>query len=99
MKQCKHIQERPILEFVWDVNNQDKWANWCFGNEHDVRQAFPDGYETPDNLVLAKMRKLFDRGLIDGCSCGCRGDYHVTLKGCEFIDRPKHRRFFGDVAY
>jgi hypothetical protein len=33
-------------------------------------------YETfPDKLVLAKARKLIRRGVIDGCVCGCRGDF------------------------
>lgn len=97
--QCKDIPTKPILEFVWECNNRNTWGNWYFANENDVRQAFPLGYETPSNLVLAKMRKLFEAGLIDGCPCGCRGDYHVTLKGCELIERPKHKRFIGDKAY
>jgi hypothetical protein len=29
----------------------------------------------PDKLVLAKARKLVRRGVIDGCVCGCRGDF------------------------
>lgn len=26
-------------------------------------------------IVLAKARRLIDRGLIEGCACGCRGDF------------------------
>lgn len=92
--QCKDIPDVPVIEFVWDCNNRDVWANWFFGNENDVHAAMP---ETPnDKLVWAKMNQLIRRGLIEGCTCGCRGDYVVTDKGCEFIGRPRHIRFVGD---
>ncbi|MEU6632883.1 hypothetical protein ABZ905_32055 [Streptomyces parvus] len=32
----------------------------------------------PDRLFLAKVRRLFAKGLLGGCDCGCRGDYHLT---------------------
>jgi hypothetical protein len=31
----------------------------------------------PWNLLLAKLRKLLKAGKIDGCACGCRGDFTV----------------------
>lgn len=37
--------------------------------------------ETPEKLALAKMRMLKRRGLIHGCTCGCRGDFGLTGKG------------------
>lgn len=89
--QCKDIPDQPIIEFVWDVNNRDRWANWISGDDVDVHAVFPPG--VPDKLVLAKMRKLIGKGLLDGCACGCRGDFVVTMKGCEVIGRPKHARF------
>jgi hypothetical protein len=75
--QCKDIPDRPILELL--ARTPDKWHNWYFGNERDVRQAMPP--ETPEKLVLAKMRMLIRRGLVDGCDCGCRGDFVITPKG------------------
>ncbi len=44
-----------------------------------VPHAMPEG--TPEKLVLAKMRRLIKRGLVDGCGCGCRGDFELTDKG------------------
>ena len=76
--QCKDIPTRPILEFLAGL---DRPANWCFRNEQDVRNAMPDGFNLPDNLVHAKMRNLIYKGLVDGCTCGCRGDFVVTEKG------------------
>jgi len=77
--QCKDIPTIPILLFL--AENQDMWCNWCFGNERDVRHAMPDGFNLPDNLVIAKMRSLIKKRLVDGCPCGCRGDFEITDKG------------------
>jgi hypothetical protein len=36
----------------------------------------------PDKVVLAKAKRLVKRGLISGCTCGCRGDFEIMT---EFI--------------
>jgi hypothetical protein len=36
----------------------------------------------PERLFLAKARGLMARGLLGGCACGCRGDYHLP-EHCE----------------
>lgn len=33
--------------------------------------------KVPQRLVLAKARRLLKQGLIDGCACGCRGDFEL----------------------
>ena len=33
----------------------------------------------PDKVVLAKARKLIKQGVIGGCACGCRGDWHELI--------------------
>ena len=78
--QCKHIPDGPILEFLAAMLKQRRWATW-FGDKYDnsVTHAMPPW--TPEKLVHAKMRQLIHRGLVDGCDCGCRGDYELTLKG------------------
>lgn len=83
-RQCKDIADLPILEFIASFNGE-----WCFvfGREISDRSVFwamPEG--TPWKLGLAKMRMLMRRGLVDGCPCGCRGDFTVTEKGLEFIE-------------
>lgn len=35
----------------------------------------------PPKVVLAKLRRLVKRGLLDGCGCGCRGDFTVKEQG------------------
>lgn len=31
----------------------------------------------PEKVVLAKAKTLVRRGIIDGCCCGCRGDFFL----------------------
>lgn len=75
--QCKDIPDPPILEFLAALNG--RWATW-FGDEYDnsVTRAMPG---VPAKLALAKMRMLIRRGVVDGCPCGCRGDFVLTDKG------------------
>lgn len=42
-----------------------------------------------DKVVLAKAHQLIKRGLLDGCDCGCRGDFEVTSKGKLFLMEKK----------
>ncbi|QQV92673.1 hypothetical protein SEA_PSYCHO_71 [Mycobacterium phage Psycho] len=35
----------------------------------------------PWKVVIAKFRRVNGRGLVDGCDCGCRGDWELTEKG------------------
>jgi hypothetical protein len=91
--QCKDIPDRPIVQFIADLQgNWGTWFSWiddATGDlvipENSVVKAMPNGAGLPDKLVLAKIARLMKRGLIDGCPCGCRGDYELTSKGREFI--------------
>lgn len=82
--QCKDIPDQPILQLL--AKNPGVWHNWYFADEKDVRKAMPAN--TPEKLIIGKMRMLMRRGLVDGCGCGCRGDFEITQKGLLFID-PK----------
>jgi hypothetical protein len=84
--QCKDIPDRPILELL---SKLDRWGHW-FSQESApdswyaiVSKAMPPGI--PGKLALAKMRMLMRRRLVDGCACGCRGDFVLTNKGREFL--------------
>ena len=85
---CRDIPEEPILRKLlahaggigigW--HDLEPREDYC----PTVRDAMPP--DLPDNLVLAKMHKLVRRGLVDGCCCGCRGDFKITAKGRESIN-------------
>lgn len=48
----------------------------------DVAEEFPN---TPEKVVLAKLRRLGKRKIIDGCPCGCRGDWTLTELGLQML--------------
>lgn len=77
-KQCKDIPHIPILAFL-----KKHEAGWCtHGRGYSmptVQDAMPEG--TPHKLQLAKMCSLVRRGMVDGCTCGCRGDWKITAGG------------------
>ena len=76
--QAKDVPEMPVLEFLFGLN---RWATWFPGYDNSVENAMPVG--TPEKVALAKMRALIKRGLVDGCPCGCRGDFELTDAGRE----------------
>lgn len=46
-----------------------------------------DGWKNfPPKAVLAKCASLIKRGLLEGCACGCRGDFTLTQKGRDLCD-------------
>jgi hypothetical protein len=77
-RQCKDILDGPLLGLI--ARKQREKGMWV--NTWDFEPPYS---ELPDNLFRAKMGQLMKRGLIDGCNCGCRGDYELTDKGREFL--------------
>ena len=75
--QCKDIPDEPILQFL--LKAKGNFCSW-----YSVRNALPENF-TPKKLILAKMAQLIKRGLIDGCPCGCRGDFEITPKGEQYL--------------
>jgi hypothetical protein len=51
--------------------------------------------DTPPKLKLAKMQSLHRRGLVGGCTCGCRGDFEITDKGLAAIGRERYAAYTG----
>lgn len=43
----------------------------------------------PEEVIHAKARQLLKRGLLDGCGCGCRGDFLLTNAGRDFLAAPQ----------
>lgn len=77
--QAKDISEKPVLRFLFLLDQIRRLGTWRKNCETSVMKAMPEG--TPEKLARAKMRQLIKRGLVDGCPCGCRGDYRITEKG------------------
>ena len=75
--QCKDIPDEPIIQFLREHSGPFEWATWGpSAGMPTVQDAMPPG--TPPKLQLAKMRMLMRRGIVQGCPCGCRGDFYLT---------------------
>lgn len=83
--QCKNIPDLPILQFL---AKQNRWTTHYDSNPErgmpSVGTAMPPN--TPIKLRLAKMGMLIRRGLVSGCTCGCRGDFEITDKGRALLE-------------
>ena len=51
-----------------------RWAQ-CWDVYPAISEAL--GVDVPAKVCQAKARKLIRRGVINGCACGCRGDFTV----------------------
>lgn len=84
--QAKHVPDLPVLKFLKSMG--DQWAtNGPLEFAHSVLHAMPP--EIPRKVAVAKMASLIKRGLVNGCPCGCRGDYHLTAAGEEFLRKTE----------
>jgi hypothetical protein len=66
--QAKDIADDTILNIVRGVNVET--GRWCL--IWDLEERLPG---VPRKVILAKCRSLIKRDKLDGCTCGCRGDF------------------------
>ena len=60
------------MSFIF--RNKDKAIYQDKGKQaNNIKNAFPSGATRAQ--ILTKMQSLIDRDLINGCACGCRGDF------------------------
>jgi len=82
-----HWMPTPEMKLGWgDKPIPHRNATWFWSDEstgyrpeNSVVRAMPEG--VPSKLALAKMAAMIRKGLVDGCPCGCRGDFEITEKG------------------
>lgn len=70
---CKDIPTDFMIYLIITQRNRDTQLGAKLG---DLCSMLPD---FPVKVVKAKLYQMIRAGLIDGCTCGCRGDF--TLKG------------------
>lgn len=73
--QTKDIPDQPIIDFIIK-NGSDKKYTWFEIAENDLGKAMPENI--PRKLVLSKIRSMIKRKILDGCDCGCRGDFTLV---------------------
>lgn len=83
----------PDMSFVDAIAEACRIRNQVWANRWDVH-AILDGHPEwvgtmttfdrqvtiPEKVVLAKARRLINRRVIDGCACGCRGDFEIRVE-------------------
>lgn len=78
--QCKDVSTLAILEFVKGLTQKGASATWYdIEDDNTVRRVIP--MVVPNCVLRKKLDNLARKGLLDGCGCGCRGDFRITPKG------------------
>ena len=82
--QAKDISDKDFLAAVLAESllkgAMDEWTMyWDVVNRLDVNWK----------VAMAKFRKLEKRKLVDGCACGCRGDWVLTQSGIDLLGETK----------
>lgn len=62
---------RPGYKEADDIED-DAQPHWAI--RWDIGKALND---PPEKVLLAKLKNLVKRGKLDGCACGCRGDFTI----------------------
>jgi hypothetical protein len=86
--QAKHLDEQEILRAL--QKQSQPMTHWASGTDRSLPAAIPALRVVPEKVLRAKLGAMERRGLIDGCACGCRGDWVITPLGAEQLrgDRP-----------
>lgn len=73
--QAKHLDESAILALLNE--RRGEWhTHWT---ESAMPRVFdPTHPDAPEKVLRAKLASMQRRGLIRGCTCGCRGDWHTV---------------------
>jgi hypothetical protein len=71
--QAKDITDATMLDALSKARGLHGVPEWS--SLWDVQKALPD---VPPKVVLAKLRSMVKRNIIDGCTCGCRGDFELV---------------------
>jgi hypothetical protein len=62
------------------VRQAEEWGRpsaWCHRQDVTAELSQVMGVDVPWKVVLAKAAKLIKRKRMDGCTCGCRGDFDL----------------------
>lgn len=69
--QAKDIDDDTMLDAIRKAR-EISGISWAFF--WDIAPSFPD---LPEKVVRAKLAGLIRRGIVHGCTCGCRGDFEI----------------------
>lgn len=82
---CADLDDLSILRFIHSCRSVGCNQYARFSEIAEVVSVIHCGLlndsAVPFNLMRAKLKRLHKRELINGCCCGCNGDFWLTLKG------------------
>jgi hypothetical protein len=93
----EHARDISDLDFLAAVRRagiRTDGTGWAVVSEvvgvlgDGVRDADGNMPGVPHKVVIAKAKRLIGRGLLEGCICGCRGDFELTAAGMQLLDTP-----------
>jgi DNA-binding HxlR family transcriptional regulator len=67
--QAKDLEVGTVLEALRKTRQP-----WGLSMLRDIQNALSN---VPEKVILAKLKSLKRRGIINGCACGCRGDFSI----------------------
>ena len=70
------LSDARILE-VLNRHPDESHTHWTGEASTMLRVMDPEYPDAPVKVLMAKLRSMKRRGLIDGCGCGCRGDWRT----------------------
>lgn len=88
--QVKDIDKILVLTRIAEIQKTGRSGTCFTGFPNSIGVSIPGG--AAEKLQLAVMKNLIRKGLVEGCCCGCRGDFTLTEKGWEIVLREKEKR-------
>lgn len=75
--QAKDIPDTQVLALIRLLRHphRNPVDGWMWVHRWDLEPIL--GFWYPEKVIMAKMRSLIRRGVVDGCPCGCRGDFEI----------------------
>lgn len=70
--QAKHVDENRVVGAIYRIQAMTAapWVHFC-----ELQAVLPD---VPPKVLRAKLSAMIKKRIIDGCTCGCRGDFTVV---------------------
>lgn len=81
--QVKHISDEAVITLIKSLSKTTRiyWTDTGYTSFETTSASWYDIQKLWDNvppkLILAKLRNMEKRGIIDGCPCGCIGSFTV----------------------
>lgn len=70
--QAKNISDEQVRAAIAATRGRNGVPEWATRSDLQEHLA-----QFPPKVVLAKLRSMIKRKVINGCACGCRGDFEL----------------------